>query len=123
MGIRPERVQVAIKREISRIIHEELKDPRLGFITITRVDITSDLRYARIYFSVLGEDKAKQQSLEGLKRATGYIRRLIGQRLKFRFVPEIVFRLDDSVEYSIALEEKLNQLQKGDRDGYKENSA
>lgn len=112
MKSRPERVQVALKKEISSIIHEELKDPRIGFITITRVDVTPDLRYARIYFSILGEDETKQQSLEGLKSAAGFIRRLIGQRLNLRFVPEIVFIRDDSIEYSIELEKRLNQLQK-----------
>lgn len=110
MGLRPERVQAAIKKEISKIIHSELKDPRIGFITITRVDVTPDLRYARIYFSILGEEETKQQSLEGLKSATGFIRRLIGQRLNLRFVPEIVFKRDDSLEYSIHLDEKLKAL-------------
>ncbi len=117
MGLRPERVQAAMKREISKIIHSEIKDPRIGFITITRVDITQDLRYAKVFFSILGEAKAKEASLEGLKSATGYIRRLIGQRLKLRFVPNIVFKSDDSIEYSIELEEKLKKLYKEQGDG------
>ena len=73
---RPGRVQEAIRQEVSKIVHVEMKDPRIGFITITKVDLTKDLRYARIYFSILGEDKDKKLALRGLNNAKGYIKGL-----------------------------------------------
>ena len=123
MGIRSERVQVQLKREISRILHEDLKDPRIGFVTVTRIDLTGDLRYAKVYFSVLGDDANQESSVEGIQSAAGYIRRLIGERLKLKFVPELSFRLDKSIEYSINLEktfERLRNEQKNNQDSNKE---
>lgn len=67
MGIRSERVEGQLKREISKILQEDLKDPRLGFVTITRIELTSDLRYARVYFSILGDDKEKNPAWKALK--------------------------------------------------------
>lgn len=107
---RTERVAQAIKKEISKIIHDELSDPRLGFITIMGVEVTRDLRLAKIYFSVMGSQEQKDKAKEAVLSATGFIRRLIGQRLKLRFVPEIVFRLDDSVEYSFDMAKKIERI-------------
>lgn len=107
---RIERVSQAIKKEVSQIIHEELKDPRLGFITIMHVELTKDLRCARIYFSVLGENLRIKETKKGLASAQGYIRKLIAQRIKLRFVPEIIFKLDRSVEYSIDIQKALDKL-------------
>jgi len=116
---RIERVTQAIKKEISQVIHEELKDPRLGFITIMRVDLAKDLRCAKIYFSVLGDDNRIKETKEGLASAQGYIRKLIAQRIKLRFVPEIIFKLDKSGEYSIHIQEELDKLKE---DGFKASS-
>ncbi|MBM3246698.1 MAG: 30S ribosome-binding factor RbfA, partial [Candidatus Omnitrophica bacterium] len=82
---RCEKVAEAIKKEVSLIIHDELKDPRLGFITITRVEVTADLRQAKIFFSVLGKDEDYKKSKDALDSALGFIRRLIGQRISLRF--------------------------------------
>ena len=123
MGIRSDRVQVQLKREISKILHEDLRDPRIGFVTVMRIDLTGDLRYAKIYFSVLGDDAKQESSVEGIESAAGYIRRLIGERLKLKFVPELSFRLDKSIEYSVNLEktfERLRNEQKNNQDGNKE---
>ena len=92
---RSERVQEALRQEISRIVHGELKDPRLGFITITGVQLTRDLRYAKVYFSVLGEAKDNSLALKGLNSAKGYIKGLIADRINLRFTPEIDFRIDE----------------------------
>ena len=73
---RSERVQEAIRQEVSRIVQLEMKDPRLGFITITKVELTKDLRHARVYFSVLGENKDKHLTLKGLNSAKGYIKEI-----------------------------------------------
>ena len=107
---RYDRVSAALKREIGVIIHEELNDPRRGFITITRVELTQDLRYAKVFFSVLGKEEERQKSTEALDSALGFIRRLIAQRIKLRFVPEISFHEDRSAEYSIQIQEALDKI-------------
>jgi ribosome-binding factor A len=112
--LRHDKITQAIKREISNIIHDELKDPRLGFVTITRVEMTADLRYAKVFFSVLGKEEEYKKTKEALDSALGYIRRLIAQRIKMRFAPEIMFREDRSIEYSIQIEKLLNELEVSD---------
>jgi len=112
MSIRPERVQEAIRQEISRIIHKEIKDPRLGFITITKVELTKDLRYARVYFSVLGEYKDKALALKGLNSAKSYIKGLLSDRIKLRLMPEVIFHIDDSLEHAKKIYDILEKLKK-----------
>lgn len=122
MGIRADRVQVQLKKEISRILQEDLKDPRIGFITVTRIDLTGDLRYAKIYFSILGDEVSQNSAIEGIQSAGGYIRKLVGERLKLKYVPELSFKLDKSIEYSINLEktfERLHDERKIDKDSNK----
>ena len=109
---RPERVQEALRQEVSRIIHGEIRDPRLGFITITKVELTKDLRHAKIYFSVLGGMKNKTLALKGLNSAKGYIRSLIAERIKLRLVPEILFRIDDSLEHTREIFDLLDRIKK-----------
>ena len=123
MGIRVDRVQRQLKKEISRILQEELKDPRIGFVTVTRIELTGDLRHAKVYFSILGDEENQKSGEEGIQRAAGYIRKLIGQRIPLRYVPELSFRLDRSIEYSIELEktfERLKNEHSGRKDGDKE---
>jgi len=110
MGRRSERVQVQLKREISKILQEDLRDPRIGIVTITRIDLTPDIRHAKIYFSILGDDTKQASSVEGIQSAAGYIRKLIGERLNLRYTPELSFRLDKSIEYSIELEKTFERL-------------
>jgi ribosome-binding factor A len=109
---RPERVQEALRQEVSRIIQHEMKDPRLGFITITKVELTKDLRFARIYFSVLGEPTQKRLALKALNSAKGYIKGLIADRIKLRFVPDIAFRIDDSIEHTKKIYDILDKIKK-----------
>lgn len=107
---RPERVAQALKEEISIIIHEELKDPRLGFVTITDAQVTQDLRQAKIFFSVLGKEEDHQKTKEALDSALGFIRRLVAQRIRLRFAPEIIFKEDRSSEYSSRIQELLEEI-------------
>lgn len=107
---RAEKVAQNIKKEISSILHDELNDPRLGFITITRVELTADLQYARVFYSVLGGEEECLRTRQALDSALGFIRRLIGQRIRLRFTPELVFKEDHSSEYSIKIEEVLDQI-------------
>ena len=113
---RPERIQEALRQEVSRIVHHELKDPRLGFITITGVELTKDLRYAKIYFSVLGDSKKKRLALHGLNSAKGYIKNLIADRIKLRLMPELDFRIDESFEEIKKIHEILDKLKKEDKE-------
>lgn len=109
---RSERVQEALRQEISKIVLDEIKDPRLGFITITKVELTKDLRYAKIYFSVLGEMKDKTLAMKGLNSAKGYIRSLIADRIKLRFVPDIAFKIDESLEHTKEIYDLLDRIKK-----------
>ncbi|MFA4989680.1 MAG: 30S ribosome-binding factor RbfA [Candidatus Omnitrophota bacterium] len=111
---RQDKVAEAIRQEASVIIHDKLKDPRLGFVTITSVEITQDLRYAKIFFSVLGNDEAHKNTKEALDSALGFVRKLIAQRLNLRFAPEIAFYEDRSSEYSVRIEEVLNEIKEID---------
>ncbi|MDP2043601.1 MAG: 30S ribosome-binding factor RbfA [Candidatus Omnitrophota bacterium] len=107
---RHERVEEAIRKEVSTIIHDELKDPRIGFITVTRVELTKDLRSAKIFYSVLGKDDEHRKTKLALDSALGYIRKLVAQRINLRIATELIFKEDHSTEYSVKIEEVLNQL-------------
>jgi ribosome-binding factor A len=111
---RVDKVSEAIRQEASVIIHDQLKDPRVGFVTITKVEMTPDLRSAKIYFSVLGNDQDHRRTKEALDSASGFIRRLIVERINLKFAPEIFFREDRSSEYSVRIEEVLNEIKQLD---------
>jgi len=118
---RMEKLNEAFKREISLIVQDELKDPRLGFITINRVEITKDLSYAKIFFTVLGEDKDANLALHGLESAAGYIRRLLSDRIEIRHTPELIFKLDKSIEYSMHIFEEIERLKNESKKSSKKN--
>ncbi|MFH1655123.1 MAG: 30S ribosome-binding factor RbfA [Candidatus Omnitrophota bacterium] len=118
---RMERLNETFKREISLIIQKELKDPRLGFITINRVEITKDLSYAKIFFTVLGSEKDANLALHGLQSAAGYIRRLLSDRIEIRHSPELVFTLDKSIEYSMHIYEEIERLKNESKKSSKRN--
>jgi len=111
---RHERVQEAIKKEASLIIHDELNDPRIGFVTITRVDLSVDLRNATIFYSVLGKEDACKKTKIALDSAVGYIRSLVAQRINLRFATELMFCEDHSVEHSVKIQEILNKIKESD---------
>ncbi|MFQ5723025.1 MAG: 30S ribosome-binding factor RbfA [Terriglobia bacterium] len=108
-GRRSERVAQQIREDISALLAGGLKDPRIGFATITQVRVTADLRQAFVFVSVLGERKEKQATLEGFRAAKGYIRRELAHRLTMRRVPELSFELDETAEYSARIEELLRE--------------
>jgi len=121
MSQRREKVAQRIKEEVSKIIHDEIKDPRIGFLTISRVDLTDDLRYAKIYYSILGNDEQKKSAQTGLKSALKYVRKLLGERIRLRYTPDVSFKIDESIEYSIHLDEIFDKIEK-QRDKKKGNS-
>lgn len=106
------RIQEAIRQEVSKIVQNEIKDPRLGFLTITKVELTPDLRYARIFFSVFGEEKSKHLALKGLNSAKGYVKGLLADRIKLRYMPDIDFKIDDSIEHTKQIYNIIDKLKK-----------
>jgi ribosome-binding factor A len=110
-GKRSDRVADLIRQEISAMLVKSIKDPRIGFVTITRVTVTEDCRLAKIYYSVVGTPDEKEQSMEGLNSAKGYIRRELGHRMKLKYTPELLFQFDPSIEYAIHMGELLHHLQ------------
>ena len=107
---RQERVAEAIKKEVSLIIHDELKDPRIGFVTIVRVEVTPDLRYAKVLFSVLGNEEQYEKTQAALDSAQGFVRKLVSERINLRLSPEIIFRPDRSAEYSVRILKALEEI-------------
>jgi len=119
MRQRAQKVAQLFKKEISQIIHEELRDPRIGFITITHVEITDDLRFAKIFYSILGTEKEKEETAKALKSGEGFIRKLIGQRVRLKFIPEIRFVFDSSAEQSINIQKILDKIAEEKNETYR----
>lgn len=107
---RMDKINQRIKREVGDIVLKELKDPRLEFVTITQVEVTRDLQRARVYFSVLGKQEQVQKVQTGLTSARGFVRKLIGQRVRLRYTPDIEFIYDHSIEYSARIETALQEI-------------
>jgi len=124
MKRRPKRVAEAIRRLAGEIVHSQLRDPRIkGFVTVTRVEVTQDLRFAKIYYTTLCEDGKKKLIARGLKSAKNYIRKRIGDELELRYAPDISLRVDKGIEYSNKIEGILNKLKEGaSGEGDKKNS-
>jgi len=106
-GFRIERINGTIKQIVSELILYDIKDPRVGMVTITGARISRDLSYAKVYFSVMGDEKVVAESQEGLKSAAKFLRRKVGQELDVRVSPELVFVYDDSLDRAERIERKL----------------
>ena len=109
--IRQEQVQNLLVQEISLMLQRELKDPRLGFITVTGAEVTRDLRYAKVYVSILGSDEEKKASMAALKSASGKIRGEFGRRARLRIAPEIAFLQDEGIARGSRIFELLHQIE------------
>lgn len=110
MSHRPERLAEAIKKEISDMLQHELKDPRIGFATITSVEVTGDLRYAKVFISVYGSEAEKKESLSVLQKAQGFIRSELGRRIRLRYTPEVTFKLDESIGHGAKIMKLLHDV-------------
>lgn len=108
-GVRPERVAEQLRMDTCEILQNDVKDPRVRLVTCTRVHLTKDLRYAKLYVSVLGDEKEREAAMRALERATGFVRRRLSEKLRLRASPEIHFVYDPSVEYSIRLERLIEE--------------
>ncbi len=109
--LRIEKLQELIKQETGKMLLNDIKDPRIGFVTVTDVEMTGDLREAKIFVSIMGGDEQVKNSLEGLNSALGFIRREIGKRIRLRFTPEISFALDTSLDYGDHIQKLLLQVE------------
>ena len=122
---RIDRIAEAIKTELGEIIQRRIKDRRVGFVTVTRVKVSRDLRYCRVFVSIMGSEQDKERSLKGLHSAAGYIRKLLGERIKIRYTPEVSFILDRSLDHSFRIEGILQKIksEREEKDGAGEDSA
>ncbi len=110
--IRTGRVGEQIKKELSLLIQSEMKDPRIGFVTVTGVDVTNDLSQAEVYLSVMGDEEQKANSVKGIEKATGFLRSELGKRIRLRHTPELIFNIDESIAYGSRIEELLGEIKK-----------
>jgi ribosome-binding factor A len=108
---RPARVGDQIRVEISGMLSRVLRDPGIGFLTITRVDVTADLQHARVYYTTLGDEKARRESARALERAAPFLRRQLAGRLRLRRAPELDFFFDESVERHDRIERILREIE------------
>ena len=111
---RQERLNESIKELLSELIQSGIKDPRIGFVTITGVEVARDLTSAKVFFSVLGDKDARDSSLEGLKSARNFLRKKVGQELKLRNAPELRFKYDETLDRSLALEDTIRKIREKD---------
>lgn len=112
MNPRIGRIEEEIKKEVSNILRDDIKEPNItGLISVTKVKVTADLKYAKVYVSILNA-KDMKQSLAGLKKASGFVRSEIAKRINLRVTPEIIFELDDSIEYGARIDSILKEVLK-----------
>jgi len=111
-GSRPERVGEEIREELSRALLREVHDPGIGFVTLTRVKVSADLQVARIFYTSIGDEKARRETKRALERATPFLRRLVAASVRLRRVPELHFQYDYGVEHQDRVEQILIDLQK-----------
>jgi ribosome-binding factor A len=110
-GSRPDRVGEQIRQELAQVLARDVHDPAIGFVTITRVQVSPDLQLARVHYTQLGDDRARRETKKALGRAMPFLRRQLGSRLRLRRVPELQFHFDESVEKQARIEEILLGLE------------
>jgi ribosome-binding factor A len=113
---RAQRVGEIIQQEISALLLRGLKDPRIGFVTITGVEVTPDLHLARVYYTVIGDDAAKRSSAAGLKSSVPYLRQQLGRQLHMKYLPDLLFQYDSSIDYGNRIESLLRDIHHDDGD-------
>jgi ribosome-binding factor A len=111
MSIRQEQIQKRLIEEVSSMLLKELKDPRLGFITVTGAEVTRDLRNAKVFISVMGEEQAQKDALSALTRASGFIRGEFARRAHLRVAPELVFQADEGIRHGARIFELLHEIE------------
>lgn len=112
---RADRVSDLLKEEISQMLLREVKDPHIGFITITDVEVSKDLQVAKVYYTILGDEKQLRESAQALNRASRFIKRQLGKRLRMRYIPDIIFKYDHSLEYGNRIDDILSHLENSEK--------
>jgi ribosome-binding factor A len=107
-------VAETIHHEISQLLIKGLKDPRIGFITITAVDVSPDLRHAKVFYTLIGNETDRKNTAAGLKSSTSYVRQQLGRQLRMKYIPDIHFEYDSSVEYGNHIEDLLREIKPSD---------
>ncbi len=107
---RAHRIGEQIHQEVSSLLVKGLKDPRIGFVTITYVEVTSDLHLARIYYTVMGDTESRKNTVKGLKSSIPFIRKELGRRIRTRYIPELLFQYDTSLEYGNRIENLIREI-------------
>lgn len=109
------RINSEVQREMSLIIREDLKDPRIHpMTTVMAVEVTPDLKFAKVFVSVMGDDEAKEKTMEGLKKSASYARHQLASRMNLRNTPEITFVLDTSIEYGVMMSKRIDEVNKNE---------
>ncbi|MDD5016172.1 MAG: 30S ribosome-binding factor RbfA [Atribacterota bacterium] len=109
---RSEHLEKSLKREINNIIYRKINDPRIKFVTITRIKVSPDLKYANIFVTIFNDEDQQKKALEGLRSATRFIRVELGKELKLRFVPEIEFKIDEDLKHQYKLLKIITEVNK-----------
>ncbi len=112
--LRVRKIEEFIKQEVGNMLLKDLKNPRLGFVTVTGVKVTGDLREATVYVSLFGKEESKKESLLILNKSKGFIRKELGKRMKIYYTPEISFKEDNSLDYGMHIDEILKKIHKED---------
>ena len=115
MTQRQQKLKELLKEQVSEIIHRELKDPRLGFVTVTDAEITADLRYGKVFVSIMGTDEEREKSMAVLKNSQRFVRQAFAKRVSMKVLPEIEFRLDASVDRGVRIFELLEEIRRDDK--------
>ena len=114
------RINTEVQKELSIILREEIKDPRINSMTsVVSVEVTPDLKYCKVYISVLGDEESQKNTLEGLKSAEGYIRSQLAKTINLRNTPELTFILDQSIEYGINMSKLIDEVNQADLERHK----
>lgn len=104
------RLRELMKKQVSEILQREMKDPRIGFVSVTDVELSADLRHAKVFVSIFGDAAAKTKTMEGLVSAQGFVRTELAHRIRLRRIPEVLFRIDESIERGARVNRLLRQV-------------
>ena len=117
MTYRLERINEEIKKELSRLVNNKLKDPRISkLVSITKVKTTSDFRYAKIFVSIYGDKQQQEETIKGLKSAGGFLRRELGKVIRLRYTPELIFEIDNSIDYGMHIDSILRDIKNSEKE-------
>jgi len=123
MSLRMKKVNRLIKKELGEILLHDIKDPKIGFCTVTDVEVASDLRAAYVRVSILGEKKQREIAVEHLQKAAGYIQKLLSSRVILRYIPKLNFKLDTTIDHSLRITEIIEKIHENENRSVEDNST